>query len=81
MDNLNQIAWLRVLIDVLTDMEPDGQWQQHPLLQQWQANHYSLTRRQMTELCRYLNHQRELASRIYFLRKYKQIGLWDEVNQ
>lgn len=77
MDNSEWIAWLRVLIEILSDLDSEGDWRNHPLLQKWQANHYSLTKREFEKLCSYLNHQRELASSSHFLRKYKQLSLLD----
>lgn len=78
MDNLDRIAWLRALIAILTDLAPDGEWKEHHLLQKWRTNHYSLTQREMRELCNYLDSQRRIAQLSLCDRKYKQLDLMDE---
>ncbi len=78
MDNLERIAWLRVQLDILTDLAPEGEWRDHKLLQKWRNDHYSLTRREMTELCNYLNHHRQLAAIAAFDRKYEQLSFLED---
>ncbi len=78
MDNIDQIALLRVLIELLNDFAPEGEWRNHELLQKWRTNHYSLTHREMSELCNFLDEQRRLAGMAKFKPKYKQLSLMDQ---
>jgi hypothetical protein len=62
-DHSNRIAYLQVLIDLLTDWKPRGQWQEFPILKSWQANHYGLTMAQFDQLTAHLEYQHEQAAR------------------
>lgn len=78
MDNLEKLTWLRVQIEILSDLQPDGPWREYSLLKKWQSCHYSLSRREFNTLTTYLENERKIAVHAAFSAKYEQLRLFQQ---
>lgn len=60
-DRINAIAHLSVLRDVLSDLDPHGEWQIEPLYLKWRENRYSLSQGEFFHLLHTLDTFRKRA--------------------
>lgn len=73
-DHSDRLARVQVLLQILTDREPSGDWQQHSLVKKWQKSSYAVTYKQFLELERFLEGERQRVT----APKFEQISLFGE---
>ena len=61
-DHSDRIAYVQCLIELLTDWEPAGDWQQHKILTDWQVDRYGLSVSQFDQLERFLEDEHRRAA-------------------
>lgn len=76
-DHSDQIAALRISIDFLNEWEPNGPWQNFPLLKKWQRSHYSLSVEDMNTLTGEMLFRAESAKKKMFVKNNVQQSLFD----
>ena len=76
-DHSDRISKLKIAIGVLTDWEPEGDWQDMPLYKKWKKSHYSLLSREFDILTTALNQRCQELQRQKAVKKYVQPSLFE----
>ncbi len=74
-DHSSAIAGLRAYLEVVSDLEPEGEWQHNPLVQKYQRSHYSLTHGEVKDLQSFLLKELQRIHEETVARKYHQLDL------
>jgi hypothetical protein len=74
-DHSDRIAYVHCLIQLLTEWEPAGDWQQDEILTAWRADRYGLSVGQFDALEEFLENQHQRAAMALVRRETLKYGM------
>lgn len=74
-DHSDTIAYIKIMLELLAEMEPSGKWQDEPLVAQYRNDPYSLTRGNVKKLKAFLDSYHRGLEMAAYNRKYEQLEL------
>ncbi len=75
-DHSDELGRMSALVSLLTDFDPDGQWQRDATYKKWKRSRYSLTRNQFLTLSVFLETEWERVKPKPGAKTYVQTNLF-----